>query len=192
MSQNTGLLSNQLEKWRLRQIRRFMPKHRISMLDIGCGRATILHNLHNVGEYTGVDLLTDTIAENQKKYPKFIFINGDILTADLPQNSYNVVIMSALIEHLNYDDNIELLKRISDLLQAGGIIIGTTPHRRSELIHTWGAKIGLFSREAAEEHKCLFDKDLLIRLAKETGFEMSYYNIWQMGFNQIFVYEKLV
>jgi 2-polyprenyl-3-methyl-5-hydroxy-6-metoxy-1,4-benzoquinol methylase len=191
MSQNTGFFSNYLEQWRLQKIVDLIPKTNLRLLDIGCGRASIIKKLSRIDYYTGIDLLPETIKENGEQYANYEFVCDDIFQVDLKDNFYNVVILSAFVEHLTYQDNLKLFKKLYMAMEKKGVIIGTTPHQRAEKIHQIGAKLRLFSREAANEHQCFFDQAMLDKLAQETGFAMIKYRTFQFGLNQVFVYEKV-
>lgn len=190
MSQNTGILSNLLEDWRLQQICSLSPKSDLVVLDIGCGNATILKKLKNIRHYTGIDLLKDTIDQNKQRYVDYDWICGDVMNIDLKRDFYDSVVLSAFVEHLDYQTNIKLFNKLFWCLKSTGQIIATTPHPNAESVHRIGSKVGLFSREAEQEHKCFFDKYLIKKLAQDTNFQLKKYQTFQLGLNQIFVYEK--
>jgi hypothetical protein len=64
-------------------------------------------------------------------------------------------------------------------------LITTTPDTkdaRQNLI-----KLGLFSRDAAEEHKEMFDYTSLNFLARQAGLRVHHYGGFLLGVNQLFV-----
>ena len=185
MNQNTGLLSNYLEKLRIRQLIKILPDKSMRILDIGCGDSRIIELLDGkINGYIGVDLIAEQIKANQEKYPEFNFMNGDILNINL-SGEYDLIILIAFIEHLSYEENIILFNKLKPYLAVDGSIILTTPAPSADLIHRLGAKIGLFSREAAQEHKCFFNNKLLQKLAYETGYKINIYRTFQFGLNQL-------
>ena len=66
-------------------------------------------------------------------------------------------------------------------------IIVTTPHPSGRSVHEFGAKIGLFSSHAAEEHHALLNREALAKIAPP-GWTMRNYRRFLGGFNQIAVY----
>lgn len=190
MTQNNGLFSKILEDWRLGFIVQKIVVPDAQILDIGCGEANIIKKIKNIGNYTGVDLLENAIISNIGKYPEYNFFDGDILKMDFEEKIFDYIIMSAFIEHLEYQQACQMLNKLNCCLNTTGKIIGTTPHINAEGIHNIGSRLGLFSREAADEHKCFYDKEKLTKLAKETGYNLATYQTFQWGLNQLFVFNK--
>ena len=187
MTQVTGILSPYLAKKRLKHILKSITKTSVDILDIGCGETEIPKIIQDkIKSYTGIDLLKSVIYKNKKTYPNHTFIYGNIFDIELPtQFSFDYIILSALIEHLEYSENLKLFRKLKPLLKSNGLIILTTPHKKTKKIHEIGARIGLFSKEASHEHKCFFTKKILEKLAKETGFKIKKYKTFQLTLNQI-------
>jgi 2-polyprenyl-3-methyl-5-hydroxy-6-metoxy-1,4-benzoquinol methylase len=82
---------------------RVKPDERV--LDIGCGYGAVAYSVASrAGAWvTGIDLSVDNIAKAQKRFrhPTLTFRQGDALT-DLPTDSYEVIILSNLLEHLEH------------------------------------------------------------------------------------------
>ncbi|MCD4779944.1 MAG: class I SAM-dependent methyltransferase [Candidatus Omnitrophica bacterium] len=73
------------------------------VLEIGCGDGSLLTDLKDIRPQmtlTGIDLAFSDITKQQCSDRKINLIEGGIETIDLPQNTYNFVIMNQLIEHL--------------------------------------------------------------------------------------------
>lgn len=92
--------------------------------------------------------------------------------------------MISVIEHLEKSNN--LLIELSKYLKDNGKLIITTPHPMAETIHTFGAKVGLFSRKAVDDHKQLFDYYSIEKLLKSTGYTITEYHKFEFGLNQLF------
>jgi hypothetical protein len=56
-----------------------------------------------------------------------------------------------------------------------------------EGIHRFGSSVGLFSREAAEEHETLLDGTLMAETAAEAGLAIHLRKGFLLGANQLFV-----
>ena len=192
MTQITGLMSPFLEKQRLNQVLKVVHGNKIDILDIGCGKTKLPKILKDgINSYTGFDLLKNVIDENKKQFPEHLFYCQDILKFDIKNKRFNYILMLAFIEHLTYSDTKVLFKKLKSLLKPNDKIIITTPHKKTQKIHEFRAKIGFFSNEAAHEHKCFFDKELLYRLAKESDLKIKSYKKFQFGLNQLCIYENI-
>ncbi|MBU0647916.1 class I SAM-dependent methyltransferase [Patescibacteria group bacterium] len=189
-NQNTGLLSNYLENQRIKQIVKLIPLGQFDILEIGCGDAKIIDFIRPaIRTYTGIDVLSEQIKTNRQRFPTGNFIEADINQYNWPDQKYDMIILVAFIEHLDYEQNQKLFDNLAKVLSNNGKIIMTTPHPQAEKIHNFGSQIGLFSREAAGEHQCFFGKDLLKKLAQDTSLDMTIYRTFQFGLNQIFIFE---
>jgi SAM-dependent methyltransferase len=69
------------------------------ILEMGCGRGELLGAL-NPKEGVGVDLSEQMIGEAQRLYPKFQFICGDAQTIDLGDLTFDMIILSDLLNDL--------------------------------------------------------------------------------------------
>ena len=191
MSQLTGILSPFLEKQRTKNLKKYILKNAIDILDIGCGETKLPKILKNqIKSYTGFDILESVTEKNKVNYPKHSFYTQDILKTEIKESKFDYIIMLAFIEHLEYKDVVNLFKKLKQLLKPTGEIILTTPHKKAQKIHELGAKIRLFSKEAAHEHKCFFDKKLLDTLANESNLKVKLYEKFQLGLNQLCIYEN--
>ena len=93
------------------------------ILDAGCGRtAPILKKFrHKAGQLIGVDLEEPMGDMKGVKY-----IKGDISSIDLPDNSVDVVISRAVLEHIRHPDPV--FKEINRVLKSGGRFIFLVPN----------------------------------------------------------------
>jgi 2-polyprenyl-3-methyl-5-hydroxy-6-metoxy-1,4-benzoquinol methylase len=181
-----GHLSPFLEKQRLEHAMPYMIDAR-SILDIGCGRAKVLEYVKQVETYVGVDLLETVLEGNRARYPQHQFLRINVEQDDLPQNwQFDTILMLAILEHLV--DPEATLARILRALAPSGRLILTTPHPFSNGIHRLGARVGLFSQEAANEHHTFFNRKSLAALASMSGAQTHVYRRFQLGLNQIAVF----
>jgi len=192
--QTTGLLSGYLENTRIEQVVKLID-NKATILDVGCGRAALLTKLNKTGKqvrYTGLDILDDQLAINRDLHQGQQFIKFNIVKdpiTSLPAVKYDTITMIAVIEH--FDQPEQILNKVMLFLKPHGKIILTTPRRGSESIYAIGAKAGLFSREALEEHRNKFlDYADMVRLSAKTGLNMSLYKKFLFGFNQLIVLSK--
>ena len=97
-----------------------------SIVDLGCGDGRLIFALYkrgllkNVGEIVGVDISEERIGRLTKELP---FVKGIISDAsnvkELPDSSFDFVICSQLVEHVEDDDM--LVQEIRRLLKVGGL-----------------------------------------------------------------------
>ncbi len=94
----------------LREIEKLSPN---SILDAGCGEGFTLHKLEKakIGKKLfGFDFLDKAILIGKKQYPMLNLKQGDIYHIDAKANTYDVVICSEVLEHLERPE--EALKEL--------------------------------------------------------------------------------
>ncbi len=87
--------------------------HPNSILDAGCGEGFILHHLEiaKIGKkLSGFDFMDDAINIGKKQYPTLDLKKGDIYHIDAKSSSYDVVLCSEVLEHLERPE--EALKEL--------------------------------------------------------------------------------
>jgi SAM-dependent methyltransferase len=98
------------------------PTRGAAVLDVGCGPASLLPYLPSV-DYTGVDLNPASIAFAKKNYAeRGRFLVGD--AADLvPDQRYDIVIVAAILHHLDDAGAKRLFGNLVGALKPGGRIV---------------------------------------------------------------------
>ena len=148
------------------------PNRKPRVLDIGCAVGSLLEKLKQRGwETTGVEISSQQAEYGREKK------NLDIRSLPLEENqfpggSFDVVLASHLIEHLN--DPHALMLEVKRLLVPGGRFFVTTPN-------ITGFQARLFKsrwRSAIFDHLYLFSKKTLSRLLAETGFTIEKTATW--------------
>lgn len=88
-----------------------------SILDAGCGEGFTLNRLKEAGigkKLDGFDFLDRAIKIGKKQYPYLNLKQGDIYHIKAPANTYDVVICSEVLEHLERpEDALRELVRVS-------------------------------------------------------------------------------
>jgi ubiquinone/menaquinone biosynthesis C-methylase UbiE len=100
------------------------PRPKTTVLDVGCGVASILEFLGDV-EYIGVDHNPDYIAKAQEVFgTRGSFHVADVSeVAGLATNKFDRILLLGVLHHLTDTQCDELLGECSRLLDAGGALI---------------------------------------------------------------------
>ena len=164
------------------QNRRFAivaPHLRGTVLDFGSHHG-VLTRLCRPDAYLGIEIDDDFIATARRLHPEYEFLK------ELPPDrQFDTIAALAVIEHVK--DPGALLALLAQALAPGGSIVLTTPHPRLEWVHTAGARIGLFSQHAHDDHEDLLDRAALTKLAAPAGLTLVHYKRFLLGANQMFV-----
>jgi 2-polyprenyl-3-methyl-5-hydroxy-6-metoxy-1,4-benzoquinol methylase len=183
-----GKLSGFLETVRLRQASRYINSGN-RVLDLACNEGRLIDYLPQDCDYLGIDIAEKAINIARSRHPDYEFIVAD-LSDSIPTltHQFDIVVMLAFLEHIA--DPGSMLKTVIPALKTGGKIIATTPAPYGRRVHDMGAIIGVFSKEAAEEHESFLGKSDLIRIAGECGLSVMTFERFLFGFNQLIVMQK--
>lgn len=113
---------------------------------------------------TGLDLPGTCIPELQEKYrdnPRIEFVEGSVLELPFPKNSFDVVALWEVLEHLPKNSETIALLEINRVLRKDGVLLLSTPHH-----HRWG---NLLDPVWYFGHRH-YTKDQIQYLMKESGF----------------------
>lgn len=175
------ILGQFLEETRIKMA---LPHIRGDVLDLGCGQGKLLEFLSPHQGYLGVDVDENMVRYLRQTFPDRTFIQQDLERQELCiTQKFDTVVMLAILEHLA--DPQALFARMATWLKPGGAVVLTTPTPLGHRIHWIGARIGLFYREAADEHKAMYDQKSLLSLFQRHKFQMSHYKTFLFGANQL-------
>lgn len=161
VTRGKGLLDEFLSKQRSKIANRLIPKEcrKGFLLDIGCGPYPFfLINTEFSIKY-GLDKTSRTQNKNLFDVKNISIIHYDIEEHNtLPfDNEYlDVVTMLAVIEHLEPENSINILKEIYRILKTNGLLVMTTPAGWTNSILKVMAKVGLISKIEIHEHKDIY------------------------------------
>lgn len=153
------------------------------VLDVGCGSGA-LANFVPEHRYFGIDMDSTSIELAKQTYPTHSFEN----TLSTSKKGFDTIVALAVIEHVKSPS--EFLASLKPSLKndANARIVCTTPNPALELPYSFGAKLGLFSSSANEEHETLLDRSALEQAGKGAGMEVEIYKRFLLGANQIVCY----
>jgi 2-polyprenyl-3-methyl-5-hydroxy-6-metoxy-1,4-benzoquinol methylase len=183
--QLTGLLSPFLRSRRIAAVEPFLGKE--GLLDIGCGTGALARYVDPT-RYTGVDQDEESIAIARNLFPAHRFLTLAEFAQSQNENQFERIVGLAVIEHV--EEPQKWLAWMRTLLKPGGQVVLTTPHPSVRRFHELGARIGLFSREGAKEHRELINRDRMIQFAETSGFRIRHFRRFLLGCNQLFVLES--
>lgn len=175
LSKNEILDKHAFKKIPLKFLIEFMQsaqilENRPRILDVGCGYGMVIQFMKEFGlEAEGLEQSADAVefAQNQLG----LQVNtGSILDHDLPENDYDVVFSTAVMEH--FTDPLRALKQMRGLLRPDGILFVNTPDLK-----------GIVLREGIDRyfkfvHTYYFTNVTLSSLIQRAGFEILL--TWQM------------
>lgn len=182
-----GLLSSSIRNIRLKQVASHVRENSV-ILDLACGEGYLSKFLPKNCQYYGIDILP---ASNDNFSD---FLQLDLLSDDSPARTRkwlpvtpDYIINIAFIEHIS--NPTKFLANYCPLLGKGGRFIGTTPHPRGRFIHDSLSRAYLCSRHAAEEHEKFIGEQEIKQIALASGGNLTTYEQFLFGLNQIFVIE---
>jgi len=188
VSRVSGLLSGFVKAFRHRKALAFIrPGDRV--LDAGSGLGEIVDKLPPGVDYTGVERDPGLLARCRALHPDRTFLEGDFL-ALLPvlPGGQDVILLLAVLEHA--PDPGALLQGGAGLLKPDGRLVVTTPTPGGGPVHALGARLGLLSSMASEEHHALLDRRMVEALARDAGLKTLSAGRFLLGLNQLFVFGK--
>lgn len=182
-----NLLSHYLESARLKKT---LPYVKGSVLDLGCGPSPYLGIRNNIKKYYGVDMNPKLVAHLKFKYPSSNFFKKNLDIDSLNFGTkFDVVLMVAFIEHI-YNQKHLFTQVLKNLNSRGRIVITTPTPFGNDFVHRIGTAIGIFSRDAADNHVVIYNKKRFKILARDFGLVIEKYHLFEFGCNQLVVMRK--
>jgi SAM-dependent methyltransferase len=143
------------------------PKNLLRLLDYGCGTGSNTQAYAALGEVIGFDLDRTALGLAQQRGGG-IYCCGTGTQLPFPENSFDVVVASDVLEHIE-DDHAALIE-IVRVLNWDGIAIITVP------AHQW-----LFSdHDAALHHFRRYSKEGLRKTLERSGLRVRRLSYWNM------------
>lgn len=120
----------------MRWLRKFGIPKKGNILEIGCGVGTqtelILKFLSLDANVTALDISDKSIEYAKKrlaKYSNISLVTGDITKIELHE-TFDVIVLPDVLEHIPLRQHDDLFKKLSDLLDPNGFILIHIPHPR--------------------------------------------------------------
>lgn len=101
------------------------------VLEIGCNKGFLLSALADLGfeNLTGIDLSQEDIKVAQSKVPNATFLHADAFSyLEKHRNEFDIILLKAVLEHIDKDRIVDFITRIRAGLLAGGCAIIDVPN----------------------------------------------------------------
>jgi 2-polyprenyl-3-methyl-5-hydroxy-6-metoxy-1,4-benzoquinol methylase len=99
------------------------------VLELGCGRGHLVNHAAERGcEVLGVDHSGSKIGEARALYPELEFVEADILELELPEASYDTVLLPEILEHVDEATGARMLERAWSWVSPGGRLVVSAPN----------------------------------------------------------------
>jgi SAM-dependent methyltransferase len=176
-----------LERWRIRVVARYLF-HRDRLLDIGCGNGEIFRQLRWLGPSVGVDpALT---GENMPTIPNTRFFSG-MFPEVLPEPmTFDAITLLAVLEHLPPDTQTMLARDCAAHLKPGGRLILTIPSPFTDYVLWVLTTLRIMHGTSLHQHYG-FDIRKTPQVFEPHGFRLLAHKRFQLGLNNLFVFERL-
>jgi len=146
-------------------INQFCTKTPEDIIDLGSADGRMLYTIHQ--EFTnarcvGVEYNPELVDFAKAEFPVLKIIQGDIQSLEFPDDSFDVAIATAVIEHV--PSPVRAMWEIKRVLRSGGILVLTSPAPFWEKLAT------MVGHLADDQHNEVMNLDQLASLALQTGF----------------------
>lgn len=186
-----GFLEGYLAQKRVQMANRLIPKlsRTGKLLDIGCGTHPFFLLNTEFYEKHGLDKSVQLDKQYLSGGKRIIVNNFDIEEDAIPygNDSFDVVTMLAVLEHLTPHCLVDRMKEIRRVLKPGGLFIITTPAVWTDLLLKVLAKLRIVSPIEVQEHKAAYSHHKVNALLDAAGYTVDnirggffecYMNLW--------------
>ena len=135
------------------------------LLDVGCGLGWLLSAIGDDWQKYGIEVSEFAAARAREHGEIFI---GPLLDCPFPEDSFDLVIMYHVIEHL--EDPVANIAKVAKWLKAGGRLLLATPDFDSGCARRFGARYRLLHDAT---HISLFSNDSMHRFLRDHGFRIK-------------------
>lgn len=102
-----------------------------TILDVGSGPGELSQLFSE--EYTGVDYSQNYVQYAQKKYPNKKFFQGNVLDLNIPEKSYDIVLLASFIHHFSDEEVRNILNNLRKVTRKRIILLEPCPWKENPL-----------------------------------------------------------
>ncbi len=140
----------------------------VKCLEVGCGTGLFTQDLVKSGaDITAIDISADLLEHAKKKVPNVTFLEKDACYTGFPDESFDVVVGSSILHHLDIDLS---LKEIYRILKKDGTLWFTEPNYLNPHVYLERRVEFLRIKLGVSEYETAFVRWPLAKKLKETGF----------------------
>ena len=138
------------------------------VFEIGCHKGVMLKELQQLGwQVSGLEI-NPKAAEFARQQMNLDVMQGDFYTADISENSYDLVLAMMVLEHLS--DTQQALLKVNKILKPGGQFIFNIPNHNSLGRRLFGRHWTAYD---IPRHFYHFDANILDKFLAKAGFKME-------------------
>ena len=109
----------------------------------------------------------------------------------LRNQTFDVILMLAVIEHIRPFDFRDLLNEFLNVTDDQGVIVATIPTTKSRpVLEFLSYKLGLIDPSQIRDHKVYYDDLWLNEILADTAWKLSFYKTFQFGLNSLVVLSR--
>jgi len=124
-----------------------------------------------------------------KRFVEGRYLNVNYDHSVMENTHFDTIVCLAVIEHIEFDEVFKIFYKFKKILNREGRIFLTTPTKIAKPVLEFWAFLGVIDRGSIVEHKHYWSKKEIYQLANETGFVIKRFKKFQLGFNQLAVFE---
>ena len=124
-----------------------------------------------------------------KRFVEGRYLNVNYDHSVMENTHFDTIVCLAVIEHIEFDEVFKIFYKFKKILNREGRIFLTTPTKMAKPVLEFLAFLGVIDRGSIVEHKHYWSKKEIYQLANETGFVIKRFKKFQLGFNQLAVFE---
>lgn len=174
------------------EMQQFIPNKIRKLLEIGCGAGNFGAEIKKTKgiEVWGIEPCEDYALKAKNKLDKVLIKKIDDALKELPNQYFDCVVFNDVIEHLEYPE--EILRKISNNLVSGGVIIASIPNVRhyGNLFRLLFIKDWQYTESGILDntHLRFFTKKSIIRMFDNAGYDL----VDIKGINGIFKFKWIL
>lgn len=166
---------------RVARMRTWFHNRPFSLLDIGAATGEFLHEALNAGiDAIGIEPSESACKEAEEKFG-IRLIRGDIFDVPLERDTYDVIHMNHVFEHIPYPK--ECLRQLHEMLKRGGYLMIEVPYQFGNILERSCSFFGLVNPQPFSlysiHHPFFYTPRCLKLFLENHGFGIRQMRVWR-------------